>query len=74
MKNSLRILGIGMIAAAAFALAAQDAWTLKRTANVGDVARYKLVADVELPGMGGAKEGPFEILEISREARVYATE
>ena len=55
MKNSLRILGIGMIAAAAFALAAQDAWTLKRTANVGDVARYKLVADVELPGMGGAK-------------------
>ena len=26
------------------------------------------------PGMGGAKEGPFEILEISREARVYATE
>lgn len=54
MKNSLRILGIGMIAAAAFALAAQDAWTLKRNAKVGETARYKLVANVELPGMGGA--------------------
>lgn len=52
MRNGLKFLG--MAAAAALTLttmAAQDAVVIKRTAKVGDVAKYRMKAEMEAQGM-----------------------
>lgn len=59
MKSHLRKLGIAVIAAAlaTAAFAAQEAYSLKRVAKVGDTLRYKLEVKVDIMGQEGNLTG-----------------
>jgi hypothetical protein len=58
MRNTLRFAGLCAVAALSLtALAIQDAITLKRVAKVGDVAKYRMQADIEYQGSAVSFKG-----------------
>ncbi|MEA2554498.1 MAG: hypothetical protein QOJ65_2674 [Fimbriimonadaceae bacterium] len=67
MTRNIRVIGLGLLAAAcAFALA-QDAITLKTSPKAGDTYKYKLNATMDMSGMSATVKGSIidKVLEVS---------
>lgn len=57
MTSNFRAIGLSVLVAAATLALAQDTWTLKRVVSLGEVAKYKMDADVDFNGMSAKLTG-----------------